>query len=59
MEGGNGRRAVEGEWEGSGSGVGRDRRDDQMAMRMYGKLHLQEYSETWDRGGTQESMGCP
>ena len=41
----------------SGSGVKRDRRDDQMAMRMSGNLqltgrwgHLQDKRETWDKG---------
>jgi hypothetical protein len=27
-----------GQWKGSGSGVGRERTDSQMAMRMYGNL---------------------
>ena len=47
----------------SGSGVKRDRRDDQMAMRMSGNLQLtgvgswqqlQEETETWDKGDAQE-----
>ena len=44
------------------SGVGRDRRDGQMAMRMNGNLQLTELgdedkTETWDKGGSQELMG--
>ena len=50
---------------GSGSGVGKDRQDGQMAMKMNGNLqqmgirrwgHLQDETETWDKGGTEESM---
>ena len=47
---------------GSGSGVGRDRRDGQMAMRINGNLevgrwgYLQDVTETCNKGRTQESI---
>ena len=47
--------------------MGRDRRDSQMVMKMNGNLqlkgvgrwegHLQDETETWEKGGAQESMG--
>jgi len=52
-------------------GVGRGKRDGQMTMRMNGNLqlvgvgtgHLEDFAETWDMGGAQESVGgylsCP
>ena len=51
---------------GESSGVGKNSRDIRMAMRMNGNLqltgvgswgHLQSETETWDKGGAQESMG--
>ena len=52
----------------SGSGMGKDRRDVCMAMKMNGNLQLlgvrgwemgiyRRQRETWDNGGAQESMG--
>ena len=51
----------------SGLDVGKDRRDGQIAMRMNGNSqltavrswggHLQDETEAWDKGGTQEPMG--
>ena len=49
---------------GSGSYVGKDRKDGQMTVKMNRYLsgarrngHLQDELETWDKGGTQEPMG--
>lgn len=50
---------------GSELGVEKGRRDGQMAMRMNGNLqlvgvrtgHLEDFPETWGRGGAQESVG--
>ena len=60
----------EGLWKGNGGdsvpGVGKDRRDGQMAMRMNGNLQQigrgswgssPGYDRDWDEGVTQESMG--
>lgn len=49
----------------SGSGLGRDRKDDHMAMSMNGNLqltgiegreHFQEETEAWNKEGAQDSM---
>ena len=55
--------------EGPGSGMGKDRRDCHMAMRMYGNVQLTRVRRWrwgisrmtqrpgWDKGSAQESMG--
>lgn len=64
MEGGN---WEEGKvWRGGslGSGMGKDRRDGWTVTKMNGNLqltgvggHLQDETETWDKGGAQKLMG--
>ena len=66
MEGKNGKGKCMGRGLlGSGTGMGRDRKDSQIAMRMNGNLHLrsmggrehlQELSKSWDKRGTLESL---
>ena len=56
----------EGNGVSSGSGVGKVRKDGYISMKINGKLqlmglgrwvNLQDETETWDKEGTQESMG--
>jgi hypothetical protein len=56
-----------GELGSSGSGEGGNRRDGYLSMKINGYQelksfggwgHFQEERETWDKGGTQESMMC-
>ena len=47
-----------GEWEGSGSGVGRDRRVGQMAIIMNGNLQLRGFG-VWDMGGAFQGCDSP